>query len=43
MDRDTGSIGALKNPPPVTKAVYISSVILDFTGILMMFLLAFSV
>lgn len=39
MDRDTGSIGALKNPPPVTKAVYFSSVLLDFTGILLMLLI----
>ena len=39
MDRDTGSIGALKNPPPVSEGVYISTIILDIIGLLLMLLI----
>lgn len=35
MDRDKGSIGALKNPPPVTRKVYYASNLLDVTGLLL--------
>ena len=38
MDQDTGSIGGLKNPPKATKQVYILSIILDITAILLSFL-----
>lgn len=34
MDEDTGSIGGLKNPPPVTKKLYYASIIVDSLGIL---------
>jgi 1,4-dihydroxy-2-naphthoate polyprenyltransferase len=33
MDKDTGSIGGLKNPPPVTRKLYYASIIFDITGI----------
>lgn len=39
MDRDTGSIGALRNPPPVSEGVYFTSIILDIVGVLMMLLI----
>ena len=35
MDRDTGSIGGLKNPPPVTRKLYYASIICDATGLLL--------
>lgn len=35
MDRDTGSIGGLKNPPPVTKRLYYASIIFDVAGLLL--------
>jgi len=35
MDRDTGSIGGLKNPPPVTKKLYYASIIFDITGLVL--------
>jgi 1,4-dihydroxy-2-naphthoate octaprenyltransferase len=34
MDRDTGSIGVLKNPPPVSRKVYLASIFLDCVGII---------
>ena len=33
MDKDTGSIGGLKNPPPVTSKLYIASIIFDGIGL----------
>ena len=36
MDKDTGSIGALRNPPPATKKLYFASVLLDITGLLLL-------
>jgi 1,4-dihydroxy-2-naphthoate octaprenyltransferase len=35
MDQDTGSIGALKHPPPATKDLYYTSILLDLIGIIM--------
>ncbi|MCW3127685.1 MAG: 1,4-dihydroxy-2-naphthoate octaprenyltransferase [Bacteroidetes bacterium] len=35
MDKDKGSIGGLKNPPPVTRNLYVASMILDSAGILL--------
>lgn len=35
MDKDVGSIGALKNPPPATKKLYHASIILDCGGLLL--------
>ncbi|MEO8149745.1 MAG: UbiA family prenyltransferase [Bacteroidia bacterium] len=35
MDRDTGSIGGLKNPPPVTRKLYTVSMIFDLAGLLL--------
>ncbi len=35
MDKDTGSIGGLKNPPPVTPKLYYASIICDATGLLL--------
>src|SRR5438105_2699566 len=37
MDEDKGSIGGLKNPPPVTKKLYYVSMIFDFTGLMLCF------
>ncbi len=34
MDKDTGSIGGLENPPPVTKRLYYASIIFDVAGLL---------
>lgn len=36
MDKDTGSIGALKNPPPASKDLYYLSLIMDSIGILLL-------
>jgi 1,4-dihydroxy-2-naphthoate octaprenyltransferase len=33
MDQDKGSIGGLKNPPPVTKKLFYMSIILDLAGL----------
>lgn len=33
MDKDTGSIGGLKNPPPVTRKLYTASIIFDCIGL----------
>ncbi|MBC8046441.1 MAG: UbiA prenyltransferase family protein [Fimbriimonadaceae bacterium] len=35
MDEDTGSIGVLKNPPPVTRKLYYASIICDSVGLLL--------
>ncbi len=35
MDKDTGSIGGLKNPPPVTPKLYYASMVMDITGLLL--------
>lgn len=34
MDKDTGSIGGLKNPPPVTRRLYYASMVMDIAGLL---------
>ncbi len=39
MDKDVGSIGGLKNPPPVSKGVYLASIVLDVVGLLMSLLI----
>jgi 1,4-dihydroxy-2-naphthoate polyprenyltransferase len=39
MDRDEGSIGGLKNPPPSTIKLYHASIICDLTGLLFAFLI----
>jgi 1,4-dihydroxy-2-naphthoate octaprenyltransferase len=33
MDKDTGSIGGLKNPPAVTMKLYYASILFDITGL----------
>jgi len=35
MDRDTGSIGGVEHPPPVTRNMYYVSMLFDVTGILL--------
>lgn len=35
MDNDTGSIGGIKNPPPVTPKLYYASIIFDSIGLLL--------
>lgn len=39
MDRDKGSIGGLKNPPPVTRKLYTVSIIFDSVGLLLSLLI----
>ncbi|MEP7265794.1 MAG: UbiA family prenyltransferase [Bacteroidota bacterium] len=39
MDKDTGSIGALKNPPPVTIQLYYASILIDCAGLLLTLLI----
>lgn len=39
MDNDKGSIGGLKNPPPVTKKLYYVSMIFDAVGLTMCFII----
>lgn len=39
MDNDKGSIGGLKNPPPVTLKLYKVSILLDITGLLLCLLI----
>src|SRR5690606_21011987 len=36
MDKDTGSIGGLENPPPATRKLYYASIIFDTAGLLLM-------
>lgn len=33
MDKDTGSIGGLKHPPPVTPKLYYASIVMDIAGL----------
>ena len=40
MDKDTKSIGGLKNPPPVTKNLYYVSIIFDLGGLLICLLIS---
>lgn len=35
MDKDTGSIGGLKHPPPVTRKLYTTSIFFDITGLIL--------
>ena len=35
MDKDTGSIGGLEHPPPVTPKLYYASIIFDLAGLLL--------
>jgi 4-hydroxybenzoate polyprenyltransferase len=35
MDEDKGSIGGLKNPPPVSRQLYYASIFLDVTGLIL--------
>jgi 1,4-dihydroxy-2-naphthoate polyprenyltransferase len=35
MDKDTGSIGGLEKPPPVTPRLYYASIIVDIAGLLL--------
>ena len=35
MDKDKGSIGGLKNPPPVTKKLFYASILFDVMGLLL--------
>jgi 1,4-dihydroxy-2-naphthoate octaprenyltransferase len=35
MDKDTGSIGGLEHPPPVTKKLYAASILFDLAGLLL--------
>lgn len=39
MDRDTGSIGGLEKPPPPSRQLYITTIILDIAAILLGFLI----
>lgn len=39
MDRDKGSIGGLRNPPPVTRKLYTVSIIFDSVGLLLSLLI----
>lgn len=39
MDRDTGSIGGLEHPPPATRQLFIVSIILDLSAILLSLLI----
>ena len=38
MDKDTGSIGGLRNPPPVTPRLYYASIVMDVAGLLICWL-----
>jgi 1,4-dihydroxy-2-naphthoate polyprenyltransferase len=39
MDKDTGSIGGLKRPPPVTNKLFYASILFDSVGLLLCFLI----
>jgi len=39
MDKDKGSIGGLKNPPPVTEKLYFTSIIFDCAGLFLCLLI----
>ena len=40
MDRDTKSIGGLENPPPPSRQLYITTIVLDITGLLLSLLIS---
>ena len=40
FDKDEGSIGALKNPPEVSKQLYVTSLVLDLLSILLSFIIS---
>jgi 1,4-dihydroxy-2-naphthoate polyprenyltransferase len=40
MDRDTGSIGGLENPPPPSKQLFITTIVLDTAAILLSFFIS---
>jgi len=40
MDKDKGSIGGLRNPPPVTRKLYYVSIIFDGVGLLLSWLIS---
>lgn len=40
MDRDTGSIGGLEKPPPPSRQLYFTTIVLDITGLLLCFLIS---
>jgi 4-hydroxybenzoate polyprenyltransferase len=42
MDRDEGPIGSLEHPPPVTRELYVASIVLDLVGILLGLLLGWA-
>jgi 1,4-dihydroxy-2-naphthoate polyprenyltransferase len=42
QDRDTGSIGGLKNPPKVSRNLYNATLLMDFTAILSGLLISYS-
>jgi 1,4-dihydroxy-2-naphthoate polyprenyltransferase len=43
MDRDTGSIGGLETPPPVTRKLYHASIIFDVSGLIICLLCSWKV
>lgn len=43
MDKDTGPIGLLKNPPPVNSDVFSSSVVLDIAGLILVSFIDFRI
>jgi 1,4-dihydroxy-2-naphthoate octaprenyltransferase len=40
MDKDTGSIGGLRKPPPVTQKLYYASIVLDAIGLMLSFFIS---
>jgi 1,4-dihydroxy-2-naphthoate octaprenyltransferase len=40
MDRDTGSIGGLENPPPPSRQLFVVTVVMDIAAILMSFFIS---
>jgi 1,4-dihydroxy-2-naphthoate octaprenyltransferase len=40
MDRDTGSIGGLENPPPPTRQLFLVTIVLDVAAILLSFFIS---
>lgn len=41
MDKDSGSIGGLRKPPPVTRKLYYASMVCDITGLMLSLLIGF--
>ena len=39
MDKDSGSIGVLRNPPPVNRDIYFASIVFDIIGLSLMLLI----